>query len=348
MPRVAAVSVLRVQRLARRIVDAVPTAFGAVLIRDRCGRAAVVDAVVDECLRRGLEPVIEHVDNERLSALIGSLPVDELERWDVDRLETTIRVSALVVLGGWALDTSGLPASSVKAWASAVRRVEAAFETRRVPEVFVAVPTETVAAALRCSLSELDALVLPALEVSVFELRASVQPVLAALANADIVEVTTSAGTLTTTRGTRSLLVDDGAIDREDIAAGAVVSNLPAGSIYWTVIEEGTRGLVALTDGSTLRFDGSGRVADGPYVGERLPHLGIGSNPRVPSAIGWQIVDEHRPGAVFLALGENRYMGGSNASAINIDLTLAQPTVRADNLTVVSAGQLIATSFGQR
>jgi len=36
--------------------------------------------------------------------------------------------------------------------------------------------------------------------------------------------------------------------------------------------------------------------------------------------IGWTLVDEHLPGCVFMALGENRYMGGQNISSLNVDL----------------------------
>jgi leucyl aminopeptidase (aminopeptidase T) len=169
-------------------------------------------------------------------------------------------------------------------------------------------------------------------------------PLVAALQAASKVEVVTSAGTLTVERGTRPVMMDDGRIDRDDAACGAVVSNLPAGSLYWTVIEDGTRGNIALVDGSVLAFGDGGRVIDGEYAGERVAHLGIATNPLVIGAIGWTIVDEHRSGAVFLALGENRYMGGQNQSAINVDLIPASPTVIVGDVTVVEHGVLVADS----
>ena len=90
-----------------------------------------------------------------------------------------------------------------------------------------------------------------------------------------------------------------------------------------------------------LRFDADGRVADGRYAGERVSHLGIAANPLVTATIGWTIVDEHRPGALFLALGENRYMGGDNESAINVDLLPASPTVRVGGVALVDRGVLV-------
>jgi leucyl aminopeptidase (aminopeptidase T) len=332
--------------LAARIVDAVPTAIGPILVRDRCGRAEIVDAVVAdavvaECLRRGMEPVVEHVDNARLRALIASTPVDALARWDRDRQLDTGRVSAAISLGGWPLSTDGLPPQSLDAWRAAAGRTETALEDRRVPMVVVAVATADVAAALNMTLCDLDEYVLPGLALTSADLGRTIAPVIDALAAGPTIELQTAAGVLIARRGSRPLLVDDGVIDAADLAIGATVSNLPAGSVYWTVIEGETRGDVLLGDGSVLRFDEDGRVREGTFAGERVAHIGIATNPLVTRTIGWTIVDEHRPGAVFLALGENRYMGGENESAINVDLLPASPTLKGGNVTIVDDGRLV-------
>src|SRR5262245_23462794 len=133
------------EAVARRVVSALPTVSGTVLVRDRCGRAEVVDAVVDECRRRGLHPVVEHVSNDQLREIIGSSSPAELARWDVERAELTPSVNGLIVLGGWLAELEGLPTESVDAWKAAVGRVERALEQRNVPTVVVAVPTHYVA-----------------------------------------------------------------------------------------------------------------------------------------------------------------------------------------------------------
>jgi leucyl aminopeptidase (aminopeptidase T) len=253
-------------------------------------------------------------------------------------------VNGLVVLGGWRADLAGLPPGSVNAWASAVGRVERALEQRNVPTVVVAVPTEYVAERLGMGLAELEARVLPGLLMSAASLNDGVTSLLSSLGTTSEVAVLTAAGTLTVERGQRPLMIDDGVVDDADVARGAVVSNLPAGSLYWTVIEDATRGGIGLADGSVLRFDGSGRVVGGLYAGERISHLGIATNAQVAGTIGWTLVDEHRPGAVFLALGENRYMGGANESAINVDLMPALPTVVAGGVVLVDDGVLVACS----
>lgn len=313
-------------------------------MRDRCGRSDIVDAVVDECRTRGLNPVVENVSNDYLREVIGSASPAELARWDLERAELTPTVNGLIVLGGWLADLAGLPADSVEAWAGGVARVERALEQRNVPTVVVAVPTAYVAERLGIGLVELEARVWPGLLMSSLSLKDRVAPLVSALEATPRVEVTTAAGTLTVERGRRSLMIDDGMVDRVDIACGAVVSNLPAGSLYWTVVEDATRGQIELADGTVLRFDDLGRVVDGNFAGERISHLGIAANPLVTGTIGWTIVDEHRAGALFLALGENRYMGGENASAINVDLMPASPTVVVGGVTLVDNGNLVAES----
>ena len=216
--------------VARRVVDALPTVSGTVLVRDRCGRADIVDAVVDECRTRGLNPVVEHVSNDHLREIIGSASPAELGRWDLERAELTPSVNGLIVLGGWLADLAGLPAESVEAWAAGVARVERALEQRNVPTVVVAVPTAYVAERLGIGVVELEAQVWPGLLMSSVSLTDRVAPLVSALEAAPRVEVTTAAGTLRVDRGRRSLMIDDGMVDRVDIACGAVVSNLPAGS----------------------------------------------------------------------------------------------------------------------
>ena len=72
----------------------------------------------------------------------------------------------------------------------------------------------------------------------------------------------------------------------------------------------------------------------------RVSHIGIGLNPHLRRPLGWAIVDEHIAGALFLALGENRYMGGQNASSLNHDFALHGASLQVDGRLVVDRGQL--------
>jgi leucyl aminopeptidase (aminopeptidase T) len=159
----------------------------------------------------------------------------------------------------------------------------------------------------------------------------------------------------------RPLHSDDGRIDAADQAAGAIVTNLPAGSVYTTVDESATRGNFWLANAGpandvTLTFE-EGRIVEikarsgaerlieilNSHSGEsrRLGHVGVGLNPVIHDFIGWTIFDEHRSGAVFLSLGENRYMGGRNESSLNIDFVVRDATFVVGSSTLVERGKVI-------
>ena len=72
-----------------------------------------------------------------------------------------------------------------------------------------------------------------------------------------------------------------------------------------------------------------------------MSHIGIGLNPYLHHPTGWTIVDEHIHGAVFIALGENRYMGGQNESSLNVDYALGGVSLEVDGRTIVSQGKVI-------
>jgi leucyl aminopeptidase (aminopeptidase T) len=71
-----------------------------------------------------------------------------------------------------------------------------------------------------------------------------------------------------------------------------------------------------------------------------VSHVGVGLNPALSRPIGWTLVDQHIRGAFFVALGENRYMGGDNASSLNIDFCNPQATVEIDGRVLASEGRL--------
>ena len=94
-------------------------------------------------------------------------------------------------------------------------------------------------------------------------------------------------------------------IDAADAASAAVVSNLPGGSVYWTVLEDAARGDVRLADGSVLIADAGNsrvrRVAAGGTIdtiagtgvggfsgdGGPAPLARFGVAPRGPALAAW-------------------------------------------------------------
>jgi len=67
----------------------------------------------------------------------------------------------------------------------------------------------------------------------------------------------------------------------------------------------------------------------------------MGLNPYLHQPIGWTLVDEHILGALLVACGESRYMGGQNESSLNTDLALPGTTGEIGGQTVVFEGQIV-------
>ena len=347
--------------VAHRIVDALGVAAGElVLVRDRAGRPEVLAEVLLAVERRGATPLPELLTADQLGRVLRTVPVPHLAAWDRRRLELVRRADRVLVLAGSEMDAEAVPAEALAAWGAAAGRLATVDEERRLPFLLVAVPTTARAAALGLSLPELDAALVPALGVDRAELRREIARVRAGVAGTGTLTVRSGAGCeLSLKLGDRLWLEDDGSIAADAAARGIQsVVNLPAGSVYTTVLEGETRGQLRLPgaadgEGITLRFE-NGRVVDvdgdagaedlralfARHSGDadRISHVGIGLNPRLRRPFAWALVDEHVHGALFVAFGENRYLGGENASSLNVDFALPDATLLADGRVVVDAG----------
>jgi leucyl aminopeptidase (aminopeptidase T) len=208
---------------------------------------------------------------------------------------------------------------------------------------------------------QLEAALLPALLAPAEELADEARRVLKTIGGRQELSILTGNDcVLHLQQGERAWLIDDGLIDPEDRRRGAIVSNLPAGSIYSTVLESETRGCLWLPKAGeakdvTLHFQ-EGRIVDIQaaigaeelkaclfrHTGEpgRVSHIGIGLNPYLRQPVGWDIpVDEHVYGYMFIALGENRYMGGVNESSLNVDFMISGATFMAGDRAIVYEGE---------
>lgn len=349
--------------IAQRIVEGVGAQPGELVqVRDHAGRFDVLEEVLLAVERLGATPLPELTSARYLERLLADTPRDHLDQWDRHRIGWMGQFHRIITLEGGRARLDAVPPPSLEAWRRATHRLTVVEEERQLPYLLVAVPTERQAQHLGRTLAELEETVLPALAVSVATLHSEIGRVSLMVERArELVLRTGSEYELRLRRGGRALLSDDGIIDAADRERGAVVSNLPSGSIYTTVLEAETEGAVWLAQASTarnvlLRFEG-GRVTEieteegggeleslfARHSGEprRVSHIGIGLNPYLNQFIGWTLVDEHVHGALFLALGENRYMGGENESSLNIDFALPNATLLADGQTILEQGTLV-------
>ena len=354
--------------IAARAVRGLDVQPGHVVhVRDDSGRFDVLQEVLLAVELAGATPLPQLTSPAYMERLWRAGDPERLARWDQHRLRWLAEADRILSLAGAMPDFKNVPEAHFQAWTGAEQRLTELEEARQIPYLVMAVATEQKAAELKMSLADLEALLLPALRLSVGALQREMGRVLDAVGSESrLTLISGDNERLVLDRSARRWLRDDGLIDQSDRAAGAIVSNLPAGSLYTTVIEDASAGSVFLPEvrsrqGSAadvvLRF-AAGRIVDiragsgdvgavesifEGHSGEprRVGHLGIGLNPALTRSIGWTLVDEHLPGRIFLSLGENRYMGGQNESSLNIDFALHGATLLAGDRPVVENGKIV-------
>lgn len=333
-----------------------------VQVRDHAGRQEVLMEALLAIEQAGAMPLPELTPPDYLERLWASAPLEYLEKWDQHRRRWMQEIDRVLVITSQISSREMEPGEGFAAWEKAVTRLTELEESRRLPVLLVAIPTEKGAKDLGLSLEGLEAILLPSMAAAQEQLQAEIERALAIARRGRLFSLQTGDGcTLYLNQGDRRWLTDDGVIDAADRAQGAVVSNLPAGSIYTTVLETETSGELFLPKAGpakyvTLRF-ANGRVVeiDGEsgvealqkfldsHSGEprRVGHIGIGLNPLLEWALGWTLIDEHVRGHMFICLGENRYMGGQNRSSLNIDFAIPGATLVVENRMIASQGKIL-------
>ena len=151
-------------------------------------------------------------------------------------------------------------------WNQTQYRLSVIEENRRLPYLLVAIPTEIGAKQLGLTYDKFKEILLPALGASVEEMQYEIKRVLTKAAIGHAITIRSGDNhDLHLEHGDRIWLSDDGCIDEADWRQGAIVSNLPAGSIYTTVIENRTHGSLWLPKAGEAT-DVVFRFADGRIV----------------------------------------------------------------------------------
>lgn len=353
-------------RVAERIVDAVGVRAGELVqLRDLAGRIEISQEILLAVERRGATPLFQYFPPEYLRQLLATTDPALLTHYDQHRRVWLAITDRMIVLAGSAA-APDLPASPARdTWGQAIERLTLEEERRCIPYLLAAVPSTASSAQLGIALPELDAMIIPALGAPPDELARAAGGVLARLAQAQVLTIHSGARcSLQLSLAGRRWLSDTGTMPAaESLPAGTqAVQNLPAGAVYTTVVETSGQGSLWFPQAGpardvTLHFE-QGRVsaidaADGAaelaalfdqHRGEprRISHIGIGLNPYVERTIGWPLIDEHRHGTLLVAFGENRYLGGQNASSLNVDFVIPEAGLLADQQLIIRRGQLIA------
>jgi leucyl aminopeptidase (aminopeptidase T) len=353
-------------QIGRRIASGLGVQRGELIaVRDNVGRLDVLLKILLEIELRGATPLVQHVPPAYMERFLQQVPPDILTEWDRHRAEWARQQDRVLVLTSAERDFDDVPRARLRIWQEAVARLTELEDQPPRPYLLVAIPSAARAAQLGMSEGELEAILLPALAASREELQDEIDRVLALASGGGQIVLHSGKGhTLRLQQGDRTWLSDDGYIDRDDMERGANASNLPAGSIYSTVIEDQTEGSLRLPRAAgasdvvfTFRQGRIERIeaASGEaalrdlfdrHSGEprRVSHIGVGLNPYLHEPIGWTLVDEHVHGCVFVAFGENRYMGGKNASSLNVDFAVPGATFTVGERVVVSEGKVAGST----
>lgn len=163
------------------------------------------------------------------------------------------------------------------------------------------------------------------------------------------------------TRGSRLIFRDDG--------RAPDIGNLPAGEVAFAPIETSVEGDVicdvAFVEGMRLanlhlRFENGNMTPMGADYGfdefmrfwerhdgdrNRLGEVGIGINPAVTTAIGFELLDQKSFGIFHVTLGENNLMGAANVTSLRLPLYVTQATLYVDDRLLLNRGRLSERLF---
>ncbi|MBX3016037.1 MAG: aminopeptidase [Caldilineaceae bacterium] len=340
-----------ITQIAERIIAGIQVQPGEVLqIRERTGRTEWLYELCRVAELAGATPLLDLEPPTLTRWLLTEATAADLARFGRHRLTAIARADRVVVLSGGVFDRDDVDPTLFQAWDAIADQVTIIEEERQLPLLVVAIPTAAKATQVGLTLAGLEAQLLPALALPIADNQQQIQQALAQFPPGRPLILRSGRDcVLTLHQGTRPWLTDDGLIDAADRERGAIVSNLPAGSIYTTVLEESTAGsfyvprfematevVLHFAAGRIVQIDaatGGDELAAwlDTHRGEprRISHVGLGLNSALQQPLGWTLVDEHVHGALFVALGENRYMGGANESSLNYDLALFGATLTA-------------------
>jgi leucyl aminopeptidase (aminopeptidase T) len=160
----------------------------------------------------------------------------------------------------------------------------------------------------------------------------------------------------------RPVHIDDGIIDKEDIANKSLDAQLPAGSVLTTVVETSGDGKIIFDqplqqmglnilgiewefkDGKLTSLTAKKNVeplskqfdkASGDK--DRISFLQIGLNPKAEYGL---LMDNIVEGAVQIGVGDNEYIGGKNSSSFGMVATMGKATLDIDGRTIIRNGRL--------
>jgi aminopeptidase len=344
-----------------------------VLIRARADAQNYAEFIGTEAARAGGHPLIVaandefrlHVENETPPDVLGEAPPHLIGL--INNSDVVIKINT-----NWRdplLSRRVLPERATLVQKRTKPVMDAMYATKARRVIVTDFPTAEQASFYGIDFEKYHLLFWHAVEVPPAALRERGRIVSDKLRDASDISVKSKKGTdLTFSIAGRDVLVDDGILGYPDEADGPLIANVPAGEVYCAPQEDSVKGRVILdrvfihgekiTD-LVLEFengvakpmaaaDGFGVFTEFVDAGHgdclRLGEFGIGLNPAVVDAYGSILTDEKMVGTIHLALGENRFMGGTNSCSFHQDMLVYEPMVAADGTVIMDKGELVGIS----
>ena len=287
---------------------------------------------------------------------IRTLPLELLRRPSPFLSDIASRVDAAIVVQRPRLPLiESCTTERLKAWNEAIGVLVNQQESRHVPYCLIAHPDAVRQEDALLSRREISKTIEGAVSVDIQEIDKRVQSVKQIIEAGSTLDIRTCNGSrLECELGNRPVFETDGRL------RGSLVLNLPFGAVSFTVPESTVQGSICFERWRSIRdltiTFVDGRISDisaatspksfidflSTHSGDsdRISHIGVGVNPGIQAPTGLVNVDECKAGMLFVALGENRYMGGENESTLNTDLACPSATVFVGSQYVVRDGRL--------
>ena len=362
-----------VERLAKSIVrDSLrPKEYEPVVISTYPHTIELAEEIVLESQKLGADPLIVLDTDKTFYGQFKNYPDENLKRVSAHCLGLAEYAQSYVWLGG-PKDPGPMARTPKEKFAAMYEGEQAHYEkalAKRPKNVGVALGSVTRerAKTYGFNYAKWKAMVEDAIAVNYAKLEASGNRAASFLSTEAEVRVVAENGTDLRFRLAgpgRRVEVDDGVISDEDLAAGAMDASLPAGQVWVAPVEESAHGTFVsdvaqpqmgrlieglswtFRDGHAVEIAAKRNVAASQAGWETatgakdmFASFALGLNPRAKSGF----VNNTIPaGAVTIGLGDNRGLGGRNASSYDFASSLAAATVEMGGRVVVDRGKWVA------
>jgi leucyl aminopeptidase (aminopeptidase T) len=328
----------------------------------------VANAMVVECFKQGADAMINLWTDEYYYGLLRELSEGSLsEPSKICQAFTEAETATINMFGPKNPEgLKNIPPSKVNAWSEGERKshyprnVERKIRNISLP---LALLTPERAKVYGFKFEYWKNVVNSALTMDLKKIAKMGRDVAAILEKARTVHLTASNGTnLTFELNKRPIHIDDGIIDKEDIAKKTLDAQLPAGSVLTTIVETSGNGKVVsdkpLQQMGLNIVDVEWEFKSGKLTSmkakknleliskqfekasgdkDRIGFLQIGLNPK--AEYGY-LMDNIVEGAIQIGIGDNEYIGGKNASSFGMIATMGRATLDIDGRTIIKNGKL--------